>query len=521
GAINQTLFEQDLNQFLSSNYTLPTSDQAPPVIMLSELYPTVKLMSDMERYQLDQYQRHYSRAATKPRANAVTSDCKPRYIQAKANNTCSVLEGEDEAKGVCIAEPTFNWDHRTDSVVYSRVTPAANQKKQVSGPVAILGDFYDKDGITYYQGERIKLQQVAVATPIGSAVLEPTQPRIKIDLQEGDRKAIIISPERFSTQYLAGRLNTIVISAPKEAGSEAFIEETIIPYDPFREFHAMYGTTMAPIIQKKQKMQVLPLHENTQKHITKPTCYNIDLTASQEQSILIGLGSRVVITEKDAKKPLKTASTVSTSSVAPDNLTLNQEQTATSQSQSALRAGFYRLSYFPTHTTAEKNKILEDLKNKISAIKQKNSEQSERVATYRIVKKVEEPLQSGSACAAQEPWWSWFYENYHGVIADCQARAKARVAYANEIINEQDNRDHALKANEKMLIREQELQPYDNKQLKIKIKKAASTTGNGQDFTIQVGNAKTDAELKKTRYVDLFTYATVEIRDCQRDILLS
>ncbi|MGL5250834.1 MAG: hypothetical protein ACRC7P_07125, partial [Enterovibrio sp.] len=35
GAINQTLFEQDLNQFLSSNYTLPTSDQAPPVIMLS------------------------------------------------------------------------------------------------------------------------------------------------------------------------------------------------------------------------------------------------------------------------------------------------------------------------------------------------------------------------------------------------------------------------------------------------------------------------------------------------------
>lgn len=467
--VNQTLFNEQYKSFLASNFTLPVADPssnqtAASSILLTEIYPKVKLMSDMENYPLDQYQSHYHQASTKPRAMAVTNQCSALYTSNSVNNTCST--NTDADAHACSSTTEFNWAHRANFVTYPKTAPAANQRKMIEGPAALLATNKMSDGITHYWLGQIQPQTVASATPIGSVKLEPADPIINIDLKTGDSKTLIVTPERYSSQYLIGKMQTFTLASPN----------------------------------KKNQQTTLFLHEDTKKTITKPVAYNVSLTANQDQNLAVGMGSRMIIHEKDAKVPLsKTTSTSTTASSAPPT-----------------RSGAYYLTFFPSYTEQQKKDAIAQLEKTINE-QRDGVEPSEPHNIWKARQDLEyarNRLATGS-CANEAPL------GFSDYVAPCEESLKRSIKQYEDRIAPYNQKIAILRESRRLLAIERELTPQENKQFKLTVTIKDSTTGSGKDISLTMGTSKTEQTLAKNNYKELYTSAVVEIKDCQRDIFIS
>ncbi|MGL4334338.1 MAG: hypothetical protein ACRCSC_04665 [Lactococcus garvieae] len=477
GVINETLFNQDFKGFLNHNFTLLKEGKedrfkktGQSTIMLTELYPKLKLMSNMEKYRLDKYQSQYSKTSNKPRTNAVTNQCKAKYTAASAADTCSAVQGQ--GNDVCVSNRTFDWAQKASSIIYPKNAPASRQNKQVAGVAAYLA----KDSAPTFTTEEqnlMSLQQIQVATPIDSVALEPAKSKIQINLRKDDPKNIVILPERYSTEFLTKRLKAIVLSPPQSHEKE----------------------------KKAPKAMALPIHENTKKYITEPTAYHIDMNANGAQNIMVGLGARIVITEKDSRTPYPNKK-----GIRPKHIK---------------RIGSYRISFFPTNSKEEKDKIIEGKQNKIESLYKEMESQRKIVEEQIKIKEENKPRITNDYCRKTRTWLEWCYDDYQDRIQRCKDNAQAIVNNADNIFDAQRNRANAIRETRNEIDHERTILHSNNKQFIIRVSRTEiPATPSSQNIIISMGSAKTDDEMRKNNYLELFTSARVEIKDCQRDIFI-
>lgn len=487
---SQSDYNAASKKYMINEQQLP--QEAAP-LLLTEIYPKVTLLSDMENYELTKDTNQYSAPKDKPRVTAISSAACKKVVQeengynpTRAGETCGGSKWRiervtgDNDKTICDENAKCDWTTRAKSALYPQGTcdgKTVPPKQVKAGRVAYAMPSTYSGGTVWIQSRDVLSERIAdVATPVKQVMLEPANTKMKFDFAKDKAKPLVIMPEKYSTEFLLKRLTSMPITAPSS-----------IPDQP-----ALNGLPALP-----RSKNLLIDNEWTAKKITKPSAYDIQLTANAPQQISVGMGAVVELTELDSTTP-----TADGSSAAPSYSAIMQPTTSALTS-STLRHGNYHFTFFATNSAAIRQQRIKELEKQQPILKQELKDNEERL-TY-----------------AKEQTQQYINEwtNETGLMGKADRReliwtnlVEPALAWQNRCEHMVEQRKQQIAEVQRLLALEPEIKTYNNEHFKLRVTKTNS------DITLVVGE---QTEPKKGDHSGLLTSATVSIKDCQRDIFIS